>query len=46
MIKVEKSKPENKDIDDWARINDEMHSLWETILKSIREEFRVLLGVD
>ena len=46
MIKVEKSEPESKDIDDWERLDDEMHRLWETILKSIREEFRILLGVN
>jgi len=46
MTKVEKQSDNLDNIDDWNRINLEAKELWSTALKSIRLQFRSILGVE
>lgn len=46
MTKVEQQSGNLDNIDDWNRINLEAKELWSTALKSVRLQFRTLLGVE
>ena len=45
MGEVENQKINNETRDKWTKIDQEMHNLWDSLLASIREEFRKILGV-
>ena len=45
MLKVEQNQAEHT-IADWTRIDEEVRSQWDTVLRSIRQQFRAILGVE
>ena len=46
MLKVENEEMNAKTRADWTRINDEVKNQWNTVLASIRVQFRAILGVE
>ena len=46
MLKVEQDNENHNMVDDWTDIDKQVTELWNTVLKSIRQQFRDIIGVE